>query len=304
MDDAKITLPDENTLFRRYLQKLVPDLRQVLLSKGWVLDAGPPRKPTTWRVCRVRRAGVVEPCGFETAQRNGQRDPSGVAADVRLFYCRRQDHHIEICPKRAADVRGDTAKCLADSEMGGRTCNLCNQADHTEEHHRLAVADLLALAGQPGPRSPIAAKPPAESVNEAREREESVSRNCRCGEDCRQWKRGDCPYVHDTKYDGERPDGSPSPRKGDGKRKSGGKGFDRSTMCYQFGKPREEHPDKRYCVREVAAILQPSLVEAQKDAKREGKKNLDRTGKRKVSGPSDRRESEFTILDRGSCVGY
>ena len=34
MDDAKITLPDENTLSRRYLQKLVPDLRSVLLSNG------------------------------------------------------------------------------------------------------------------------------------------------------------------------------------------------------------------------------------------------------------------------------
>ena len=45
MDDAKITLPDENTLFRRYLQKLVPDLRSVLLSKGWVLGAGPRASP-------------------------------------------------------------------------------------------------------------------------------------------------------------------------------------------------------------------------------------------------------------------
>ena len=51
MDDAKIVLPDETTLFRRYLRKLVPELRQVLLSKGWVLDSGPPRKPTTWKEC-------------------------------------------------------------------------------------------------------------------------------------------------------------------------------------------------------------------------------------------------------------
>ena len=51
MDDAGISLPDENTLFRRYLQKLVPDLRSTLLAKGWVLDKGPPRKPKTWQEC-------------------------------------------------------------------------------------------------------------------------------------------------------------------------------------------------------------------------------------------------------------
>ena len=34
-------------------------------------------------------------------------------------YCQRQDHHAEICPKRAADVRGDSAKCLEDFERGG-----------------------------------------------------------------------------------------------------------------------------------------------------------------------------------------
>ena len=39
---------------------------------------------------------------------------------------------MEICPKRAADVRGDTAKCLADYEMGGRTCNLCLSLQSTK----------------------------------------------------------------------------------------------------------------------------------------------------------------------------
>jgi hypothetical protein len=230
-DDVQIKIPDENTLFRRYLQKLVPDLRQVLLSRGWVLDAGPPRKPTTWKEC-------AECVGQELESRADSKPPREMVNAIQVgslqmcAYCRRQDH-MEICPKRAADVRGDTAKCLADFEMGGRTCNLCNQADHTEEHHRLAVADLLALAGQPGPRNPIVAKQQIETVNEAREREDSTSRRCRFGEDCRQWKRGECPYIHDTKYEGEKPSGSPSSCKGDGKQKSEGKSFDRSTMCYQ-----------------------------------------------------------------------
>ena len=54
LDDAGVTLPDENTLFRRYLQKLVPGLRATLLNRTWVfpLDPGsPPRKPQTWEEC-------------------------------------------------------------------------------------------------------------------------------------------------------------------------------------------------------------------------------------------------------------
>ena len=36
LDDAGIQQPDEDTLFRRYLQKLVPELRATLLSRTWV----------------------------------------------------------------------------------------------------------------------------------------------------------------------------------------------------------------------------------------------------------------------------
>ena len=50
---------------------------------------------------------------------------------------------MEICPKRSADLRGDSAKCMAYFEMSGRTCSICRHADHTEDHHRLAVADLM-----------------------------------------------------------------------------------------------------------------------------------------------------------------
>ena len=50
-------------------------------------------------------------------------------------------HTTELCPKRAADVRGDTSKCLADSERTGRVCEMCGFGDHTDIHHRLAAAD-------------------------------------------------------------------------------------------------------------------------------------------------------------------
>ena len=119
-------------------------------------------------------------------------------------YCKRQDHHMEICPKKAADVRGDSAKCMADFEMGGRTCAICHQTDHTEDHHRLAVTDLMAQAGQLSPQSfhknPNGAKRANDSscVN----REDSGTRKCRFGDDCRQWMRGECTYIHDAEYSG------------------------------------------------------------------------------------------------------
>ena len=50
---------------------------------------------------------------------------------------------MEICPKRSADLRDDSAKCMADIEVSGPTYSICHHADHTEDHHKLAVADLM-----------------------------------------------------------------------------------------------------------------------------------------------------------------
>ena len=51
LDDADIELPDARTLFRRYLQKLAPELRTTMLTRTFILDDGPPRKPDTWQEC-------------------------------------------------------------------------------------------------------------------------------------------------------------------------------------------------------------------------------------------------------------
>ncbi len=87
----------------------MPDLRQVLLSKCWVLDSGPPRKPMTWKECAECVAQDLE-------SRADSKPPREMVNAIQVgslqtcAYCRRQDHHMEICPKRAADVRGDSAK--------------------------------------------------------------------------------------------------------------------------------------------------------------------------------------------------
>ena len=155
LDDAGITLPDEDTLFRRYLQKLVPELRATLLNRTWVfpLDPGsPPRKPQTWAECAECASQELESRADAKAPRE-MVNAISVGTMHTCGYCKRQDHHMEICPKKAADVRGDSAKCMADFERGGRTCAICHQTDHTEDHHRLAVTDLMAQAGQLSPQS-------------------------------------------------------------------------------------------------------------------------------------------------------
>ena len=136
---------------------------------------------------------------------------------------------------------------MSDFEMGGRTCALCHQADHTEDHHRLAVMDLMVQGGShTPPKSAGGAKKASESPRGGRDEDRSA-RKCRFGEDCRQWKRGDCPFVHDTVYSEVKPAAGAGGdhRKGGGRGKSSG-GGDRSNTCYQCGKPREEHGDKRF----------------------------------------------------------
>ena len=83
---------------------------------------------------------------------------------VTCGHCGRHDHYSEMCPKQAADVRGEGQKALADYERTGRGCSICGHGDHREEHHRHAVMDWMARSGSPaagGPSSGIPPPPPA-----------------------------------------------------------------------------------------------------------------------------------------------
>ena len=143
LDDAGISLPDTSTLYRRYLQKLAPELRSTILTRTWMLDDGPPRKPGAWQECAECVAQELESRADAKAPREHV-NAIAVGSLLTCQYCQRHDHHSELCPKRAADIRGESAKCVADFERGGRTCAICHQSDHSEEHHRLAAMDLVA----------------------------------------------------------------------------------------------------------------------------------------------------------------
>ena len=53
MEDAGIEPLSSDTLYRRYLRKITPELRTTVLKQVFALDLeGPPRKPTTWEKWR------------------------------------------------------------------------------------------------------------------------------------------------------------------------------------------------------------------------------------------------------------
>eukprot|EP00969_Alexandrium_andersonii_P079501 3505631-Alexandrium_andersonii.AAC.1 len=56
-------------------------------------------------------------------------------------YCLRLGHTPELCPKKAADVRGETTRCLQDSARTGVAREVCGYGGYKALHHRLAAAD-------------------------------------------------------------------------------------------------------------------------------------------------------------------
>ena len=85
---------------------------------------------------------------------SGQAAESGysilAASSPGLVVCphlSRSDHPPTICPKRAAELRGETTKCLADAERGGNYCLICHAKDHRAHHHSLAALDYAGQSG-------------------------------------------------------------------------------------------------------------------------------------------------------------
>ena len=157
------------TLRREYLAKLTQELRDAVMSKELHLIDGPespPRKPTTWQeiaeavelVLENRadsRAPTVTGDHVRTLQGGRQGTPAGAGMTsvqgTRLCkYCNRSGHTSEMCPKKCAEMRGDSAKCLAESERTGRVCEVCGFGDHSDYHHRLAAADAHYIIQQEG----------------------------------------------------------------------------------------------------------------------------------------------------------
>ena len=167
LEDAGVDLPSQNSLYRKYLRKLSPELRAAVLRQAWEVVPGElPRRPKAWEEVadcvemelETRADAVSQPhdslhANVETQPPSLTFGPAAAAAEMPgLRVCvhrARSDHPSELCPKRAALLRGEVEKCVADAERGGRVCALCRASDHREEHHQLAALDYAGQAGLP-----------------------------------------------------------------------------------------------------------------------------------------------------------
>ena len=158
LEDAEMGLAsDKETLKRKYLSKLQPDLRRAVLGQLWPLDGEEhqTRRPRTWeevaeavemelehRVDTNAPTDAVNALGgSHVLPGQGCGDGSDVQGSSKCSHCQRPGHLKEMCPLKAAEVRGDVARLVADSTRTGRKCTVCGFGDHREEHHRLACAD-------------------------------------------------------------------------------------------------------------------------------------------------------------------
>ena len=145
----------EGTLYRKFLGKITHDLRNAVLTRTWQLDEDPsvpPRKPKTWEEVAdaieqelATRADVKAPT--EQVHRVSEADlGAGGSSLQRCRHCQRPGHPPEQCPKRAAEVRGESASLIAKNSRSGRACKLCGGGDHREHHHQPALSKLLWLS--------------------------------------------------------------------------------------------------------------------------------------------------------------
>jgi len=151
-------MPTADTLYRKYLAKIAPDLRGRVLSKEWKLDGDdmPVRAVRTFtdvakavsllleERADIRATGYDQYDSFMSIDggTGGKGDPSTRGNSVTCSYCQMaNNHHSTVCPQRAADTRNESKACFARSQSGGRVCSICGGPGHEQRHHQMAVTD-------------------------------------------------------------------------------------------------------------------------------------------------------------------
>ena len=217
MEESQMDMPTAQTLYRRYMQKLSPELRHGVQSKEWKIDGEdhPPRRPVTHRdiaravgLYQEEKADIlatgtrsdtlmlVEHRPQPQLRQGGQ---SGGGAK-QCGYCHRADHPLVACPQKAADTRNHSASCLADFSARGKVCATCQQPGHEGKHHLFAVQDYAATQKQGAGVSsgPVRKTPPPPQPRSAeQERVPDGQTKCKYGDRC--WagkKEGKCPNWH------------------------------------------------------------------------------------------------------------
>ena len=156
-------MPTEQTLYRKYLTKINPELRVRVLSKEWKIDGDvkPARMPTTHKeIARavgllleekadIHATGLGSPYDAlmmvsggpyviapntgqgNTAQNKGGSGKRKFGPEIQCEHCQAQgEHYTMACPQKAADTRGDTAGCLKNAKESGAACSICRAPGH------------------------------------------------------------------------------------------------------------------------------------------------------------------------------
>jgi hypothetical protein len=162
MEESLMDMPTVTTLYRNYLVKLNPELRQRVLSKDFKIDGpeSPPRPPTTYKeialaigllleekadihatgqghydsLMNIDGTGMVLPKASMGGQKKG--------GQLQCAHCNMIDNHnTVVCPQKAADTRGDAEACRSRASSAGVRCSICSQPGHEQRHHMLAIQD-------------------------------------------------------------------------------------------------------------------------------------------------------------------
>ena len=239
----------EDTLFRKLMHKLSQSLRTQVNSRVWQLDEnGPARQPKTWQELVTCVEQLLDTL---VDSRGGAEDTVNATLEghegggAPCYHCQRRSHPSSLCPSRAAAVRNETAKCLADHAKSGASCSYCGAADHRARHHDLAAQDFAALS------SGVAAGSGAPAVRReggsgGQTKEEKAKRPCKFGPGCKDYAAGRCEYMHSEESKGRgkglRTGDAPAPAAAQAPEP---RGDDR--ICFRCRKRLGDHPDRRFC---------------------------------------------------------
>ena len=83
--------------------------------------------------------------------------PSGVG-DAKCKHCGHPGHMASLCPRKAAEKRGESEQLLAESQRNSNVCQLCaavgiKDGTHRARHHGFAAADQYASGGGGGDKN-------------------------------------------------------------------------------------------------------------------------------------------------------
>ena len=156
MEESKMDMPSDTTLYRRYLSKINPEMRVRILQKEWKIDGpeSPPRNPRTHQDVAIAAGLLLEEKAdiyatgtvadsFMFLDGNPQgkiKVPTagkGGGKSMQCNYCQAlNSHHSSMCPQKAADTRGDTEGCKARHSRTGVVCNFCQSPNHEQKHQK------------------------------------------------------------------------------------------------------------------------------------------------------------------------